>query len=481
MRNHLCTTGRGKERLKGVDDMVVYSTAVLLAAVFNVSTGIRVFTHDPASKMAQKFLTASTLLALWGVAEAVALFSPDQQTALFWTKISYVPFFALPLIIYHLAYSISGGRWKIPLFASNVVAVIFMALIFSDSFIQGISNSEYGYIPVYGGIFPYFVVAHTTMSALGLLLLYSERMKQKTLERVHHVDVMIGGFIISALLVWAFELILPALGWELPRIGSVFSMLGTAASKYAYMQSSAIIYPHLRKQITTRDALCGALCSLCTSFHAGRCESCSTGDTEKRSECRIYRCAQENNTNCLACENILTCTTFSEYKEMCPFQDQAKYLPSGVSYRIESASYEKARTIFRDRVIRGDFGLLVSREHPDIFFRKWDLEKIPVVWLSVKEENTWTISPGNLAKLTHVITNFIKELPVSCILFEGLEYLIIHNSFESVMKVVYSVDDEVTQKRCRVIVSYDPRALDEEGAAVLERELKSLPEGYAVE
>lgn len=203
-------------------------------------------------------------------------------------------------------------------------------------------------------------------------------------------------------------------------------------------------------------------------------------DLEKKKECPIYVCTQEKNTTCPTCKGILSCIIY-EGKDKCPIRDSSKYIPAGFSYQVESPTYSTARAIFRDRIIRGDFGLVVSREHPDVFFKKWDLERVPLLWLSVEEEDKWTVNPTNLAKLAHMVNNFIKEVPFSCVLFEGFEYLIVHNSFGTVMKSAYSINDEVVRNKCRFILSFDARAFDRNSLAVIEKEFKHLPEEYILE
>ena len=464
-----------------VECMDIYSTAVMLAALFNLGIGVQVYAKDPHSTITRKFLLATIILTCWGGAEAAALSASTEEMALLFSRVSFIPFFGLPSILFHLVYHISMERWKILQYLSRSLLFIFFILLFTDSFIQGVTITRFGYEPVYGGIFPYFVVSYISLVVTALLLLYSERIKLKNLGRIHHIDVMMNGFVISAVFMYSFELISPMLGWGLPKIGSIFTLIATIASRHAYIQYSSVIYPKPAEQVSAQDALCGALCSLCSSFLAGRCPSCSLESEEIRNQCKIYMCAQKKGVYCPECSRILTCNLYNEYREECPCSDPVKLLPGGVSYRVESADYTKGRSIFRDRLIRGDFGLIISREHPDIFFREWDLKRIPMIWLSVKEETKWTISPENLAKLAHSINNFIRRVPVSCILFEGFEYLIVYNSFNAVMKVVYSVNDELAQNRSRLIVSYDPRALDNDRQVILERELKPIPEEYVIE
>ncbi len=462
--------------------MEVYGTGVAAAALLNIGIGVWVFRKGPGTRLNRRFLYAALLLAFWGCTEAFTKFSSTEQMSLFWMRMSYVPFFLFPLAPFYLAYRLSGekGKGRIPLYACGVLFVVFMALLFTDRFVQGVTATRYGYEPVYREFFPYFAVAYMVTGTLGLILLYSGRMKIEELGGIRRIDVMVQGFIITAAFVFIFELISPLLGWELPKIGSIFTLFTTMAFKYAYVQYSTVIYPKLRS-ISTRDAPCGALCSVCSSFLAGRCPSCAMGDEEMKRTCKIFECTARKGITCPQCGDILTCNLYKECKEECPFKDPIKCIPCGASYRVESAIYATARAIFKDRVIRGDFGLVVSREHPHVFFKEWELEHVPIIWLSVKEESKWTVSPTDLAKLVHLIDDFIERVPVSCILFEGFEYLAIYNSFNTIMKLVYSINDEVIRNKCRFLVSYDSRAFDEDDLAIIDKELKVLPREYVIE
>lgn len=461
--------------------MEVFGTAALLAALFNMSIGIWIFSENSRSKITGRFLLGAFLLAFWAFTEALTKFSPDEQAALLWVKISYVPFFTFPVVLFRMAHRFSRGRWKVPFYSSEILFIGFVVLLFTDNFIQGISNTNYGYEPVYGELFLHVATIYMVVGLIGLILFFSERMKLKDPGRINHTDAMMLGMIITAIFIFFFELISPLLGWELPKIGSVFTIFCTAAFKHVHLQYSTLVYPRIQKSVSTKDAPCGALCSLCSSFLVGRCQSCAMGDTEKKKGCKLYSCTQEHGTTCTTCGHILTCTLYRDYKEECPFSDPVKCLPPSTSYRIESESYREGRSIFRDRIIRGDFGLAVSREHPDVFFKEWDLEEVPIIWLSVKQENKRTVDPTDLAKLAHMIANFMEKVPVSCVLLEGFEYLVLYNSFNTIMKFVYSLHDEVVRHKCRFILSYDPRTFDEDDLAIIEKELNQIPETYLIE
>ncbi len=424
----------------------------------------------PHSKVGRRFFIITLLLTFWGITEALSL-----SGNLLWTRFSYVPLFVIPSSFYHLNYHLSERRMRTPLYLCRLICLPLIFLLFTNLFIKPSPNSAFEL----GTLFPYMGAAHITMIILGVLLLYNERMKLKYIGGFHSLDTMIVGFATAMVFIYWFEFFSPFFRWGLPRIGSVFTVFGTVAFRYSYTESSPIIYPTEQKTLTVKDALCGARCSLCSSSLAARCPGCAMVEEEKREQCRIYACAKEKKTSCPSCGTIQTCSIFAEYKRECPFSDPLKLLPPG-SYRMDSSTYIPGRTAFRDRVVRGDFGLIVSRQHPDIILETWDLEPVPVLWLSIAEDAS-SFNPTDLPRLVHTVCDFIQEYPLSCVLFEGIEYLVIHNTFETIMKCIYSIDDRVVQQKCIFILSYDSRAFNKENLALLEKELKPVPESYSLE
>ncbi|MBU6997475.1 MAG: DUF835 domain-containing protein [Theionarchaea archaeon] len=453
--------------------MEVYGVVAVLGALCNLGIGVWIYRKSPQSKIVKRFFLVTLLIGAWGIAEGSALII--SRGAMWLTRLSYIPFFIMPSELYHLVYHISEHGYKIPYYLSKALCIPFIAIILTNRFIHAGTSSLFE--P--GTLFVYLAAIHLVLVVAVFTLLYAERMKFKKLRKIHRVDVMMQGFMFSMAFAYIFEVFSPLLGWGLPKIGSLFALFSTVAFKYSYVEGSPIIYP-VQNTLTLRDALCGSRCSLCSSFQTGRCKSCAAEEEEQKQKCPIYVCAKEKGINCHQCGQITRCQIYIQNREQCPFLHHAGKLPVGGSYRVDSPDYEVARTIFRDQLIKGDFGLVVSREHPDIFFRDWDIDRVPMIWLAINEENSWSVSPTDLAKLTHMISTFIEEYPVCCVLFEGFEFLMVHNTFDTIMKFLYCLDDRVVQQQCRFILSYDGRAFDKENLAVLEKELKN-PSDYTVE
>jgi len=225
---------------------------------------------------------------------------------------------------------------------------------------------------------------------------------------------------------------------------------------------------------TRITARCGAVCSDCSYFVEGDCPSCPEGDPALQERCAIFKCAREKGITCHVCDELLRCKIFAQEREACPFEEEYFPLETGLGYVVYEKTPEQSIQLFKDYVNRGEFGLVVSRQYPEQMKTKHSIKNVATVWLSTAEgENNW-IDPCNLSKLHHVIADFIRHAPVSTVLFEGLEYLMVRNSFLTALKFVQSLMDEITLKRSRLLLSINPDAFEKKELALIRRELIEL-------
>ncbi len=221
-------------------------------------------------------------------------------------------------------------------------------------------------------------------------------------------------------------------------------------------------------------ALCGAKCSECSYFLEGSCLSCPEGDSNLRETCSIFLCARTKGTMCSLCDRLSTCDIFAQKRDVCPFEEEFFPLQMGVGYVFYEKNPEKSVQLFKDYVNRGEFGLLISRQYPKQMKAKFNLENIESIWLSTAEgEDSW-IDPNNLSKLHHVASNFLRNAPLSVVLFEGLEYLMVRNSFLAAVKFLQSLMDEIIYRKSRLILSINPEAFETRELALIRRELVEL-------
>jgi hypothetical protein len=218
-------------------------------------------------------------------------------------------------------------------------------------------------------------------------------------------------------------------------------------------------------------AWCGALCSQCSHYIEGECLSCPGGPPEIQETCSLFLCAHERGILCSECDVYDHCDLVIKERELCPFGRDFFPFRVGMGYVIYEKNPGTSAHIFRDYIIRGDRGLLVSRRYPDQFLSRYNLEDVAAVWLSTAEGEEKWIDPCNLSKLHYVICDFIKTNPPSMILFEGFEYLMVRNSFMSALKFVQSLMDEIVLSRSKLLLTINPDAFEKKELALVRREL----------
>jgi hypothetical protein len=160
-------------------------------------------------------------------------------------------------------------------------------------------------------------------------------------------------------------------------------------------------------------------------------------------------------------------------------QSKQRYqLATGTSYLIAgSAQHSSLRgvEVFTDLVTHGVMGFCATRDYPQRLRQKYGLMKTPMVWLTQEKAVEDGIHPADLAELSHMIKDFISRGGDTVVLLDGLEYLILHNSFEDILKVVQGLNDVVVQHESRLLVTVDPSALSEQQFHLLSRELTAFP------
>lgn len=148
-------------------------------------------------------------------------------------------------------------------------------------------------------------------------------------------------------------------------------------------------------------------------------------------------------------------------------------IKEGHCYLVEESRYETSFEIFKEIVSGGAQGVCFTREYPGTISEKFGLKSVPVFWLcySVGEKK---IHPKRLGVLGMEIMKFVRENQQGVILLDGLEYLIVNNDFNKVIKTIHSMCEVVMQNSSRLIIPVNPEALNEKELALLERNLEVI-------
>ncbi|MEM2900907.1 MAG: DUF835 domain-containing protein [Thermoplasmata archaeon] len=151
----------------------------------------------------------------------------------------------------------------------------------------------------------------------------------------------------------------------------------------------------------------------------------------------------------------------------------AKYsLKAGMSYIVKEPKPAKAYAIFVDQVTHGAQGLIITRTNPPIIRENYGLKKTPMVWLTQSQvQNEKCIAPTDVSRLQLIVADFLSRSQNSILLLDGVEYLITQNNFQTVLKFLQLLGDEIAVKQSRMLVSIDPEAIDKRELALFERNM----------
>ena len=148
-------------------------------------------------------------------------------------------------------------------------------------------------------------------------------------------------------------------------------------------------------------------------------------------------------------------------------------LRKGFAYLVRETKPTKSFDIFVDQVTHNIQGLCVTRQHPSVIRKEWGLEKTPIIWLSNQLGKVY-VNPTNIGILSDTIIRFVEKSGDSVVLIDGVEFLIVNNDFEKVLRMIHHVTEAVMEYKSRLIISVDPRTLSTRELALLERNMEII-------
>lgn len=118
-------------------------------------------------------------------------------------------------------------------------------------------------------------------------------------------------------------------------------------------------------------------------------------------------------------------------------------------------------------------GLIVTRQFPIEVRKKHYIQTTPIIWLSTVQGKD-NMDPAKLALLTDYLVNFMESSKNGVVLVEGIEYLLISNDFQRLLKAVDAWTESAMTSRSRLILSVDRKAFDSKELAMLERNRETV-------
>jgi len=160
---------------------------------------------------------------------------------------------------------------------------------------------------------------------------------------------------------------------------------------------------------------------------------------------------------------------------MPPVTDHRGGLEAGSSYVILEERCERSFGIFRDLVLAGSPGLCITRELPLKVQARYGLERQPVLWLSRNLEGEDVLRPTPAEGVSLAIEHFVAGVQSGVVVLDGLEYLVGHNDFRSILALVNDLTEIVAIHGAILLIPVNPKALDPQEVALLCRSLAQLP------
>ncbi len=119
--------------------------------------------------------------------------------------------------------------------------------------------------------------------------------------------------------------------------------------------------------------------------------------------------------------------------------------------------------------------MIIGREPPERIrsVRMIEIDDEQVLWLTTLVGRR-CVNPTHLGSIQNSISRFIDVNSSGYILIDGVEYLISNNGFDAVLKFINRIEDMVITTGTAVIVSIDPRTLDSQHLALLERGAETI-------
>ncbi len=145
----------------------------------------------------------------------------------------------------------------------------------------------------------------------------------------------------------------------------------------------------------------------------------------------------------------------------------------GLCYIVKERKPFLAFKLFESNLAEGVPGLCVTRQFPDKVREIFDLKDTRVLWLSHTPGKDHH-NPTSVGTLATIISSFIERYKKCVVLIDGLEYLVINNGFQQVLRFVEHINEQVMQSRSTVLIPISPNAFSEKELALMERNVQVI-------
>ena len=145
----------------------------------------------------------------------------------------------------------------------------------------------------------------------------------------------------------------------------------------------------------------------------------------------------------------------------------------GLCYVVKERKPFLSYKLFESIITQDNPGLCVTRQFPEKVREAFELKDTRILWLSHTPGKDHH-NPTSIGTLATVISSFVERYKKCVVLIDGLEYLVINNGFQQVLRFAEHINEQVMQSRSTVLIPISPSAFSEQELALLERNVEVI-------
>lgn len=171
------------------------SSFITFISVFFI--GIGVFLHRPEEKVNRQFVLFSTGIAVWAGGRVLYLTTPDEETALFWARVTIAGTVFIPSLFLHFvsAFLKIRNRWQ--LLPSYTASLFLFVANLTPWMVQGVLiKHQSAYFVNPGPLYPLLVVLFSA-DLLAAFYLLQRRYRQTSGSEKNHIRLLFWSTLIG--------------------------------------------------------------------------------------------------------------------------------------------------------------------------------------------------------------------------------------------------------------------------------------------
>ncbi len=145
-------------------------------------------------------------------------------------------------------------------------------------------------------------------------------------------------------------------------------------------------------------------------------------------------------------------------------------LDPGSCYLVEEEKPYRSISHLKEILTRGYAGVVISRMNPEKFEKLYRI-RTEIYWLTDHDTEVPSIKPL-LESVNFFLEKYIKGKYV--IYIDGIDFLMSKNSPDSVIQFMRHMVDSISESQAILILSLNPRTIDEKYLKILEREMEII-------